>query len=126
MEKQKPALNISEYIAGRPKEVAARLSIIRKLIHKLAPKAEEAISYGMPAFKQDGVLIYFCAFEKHIGFYPYPSALKEFKEAAKKYKTGKGSIQFPHDEPLPIPFMTKIIKFRLKEKMQEKKTKAKK
>lgn len=116
MQKRKPVKTIDEYNAIYPKEIKARLEIIRKLIHKIAPKAEEAISYSIPAFKLNGILLYYSAYEKHIGFYPYPSALKAFKKETAKFVVGKGSIQFPHDKPIPILLLTKIIKYRLKEK----------
>lgn len=107
---------IDKYIAEFPKDVAVRLKTIRTIIKKQAPKAVEVISYNMPAFKLNGVLIYFAAFANHIGLYPYPSSVTAFKSELKKYKTGKSTIQFQHSEKLPVGLITKIVKFRVKEK----------
>jgi uncharacterized protein YdhG (YjbR/CyaY superfamily) len=112
---------IKEYISNYPKEVSSRLSTIHKIVKKLAPKAEEKISYGMPAYKMDGVLLYFAAHKNHIGLYPYPSAMKQFESYSKQYKTAKGSIQFQNDEKFPVALITKIIKFRINEKLKSKK-----
>ena len=108
--------NIDEYIKFFPKTTALRLEAIRKIIKKSAPNAKEVISYNMPAFKQNGILIYFAAHENHIGLYPFPSAIKAFEKESQKYKVGKGSIQFPFDKPLPLTLIKKIIKYRVKEK----------
>ncbi|SRR5258708_20698214 len=117
--KRKKIKNIDEYIKLFPKETAKRLEIIRELINKIAPKAQEVISYNMPAFKLNGIFVYFAAFDHHIGFYPYPKTIANFRKETAKYKTGKGSIQFPLDKPLPLPLIIKIIKYRLKEKQKK-------
>ena len=88
---------------------------MRATIKKSAPDAEEIISYKMPAYKYKGVLAYFAGYKNHIGLYALGSPQKEFKEELLKYKTGKGSIQFPLDKKLPIGLITKIIKYRVKE-----------
>ena len=88
---------------------------MRKTIKAAAPKAEELISYQMPAYKFKGVLVYFAAFEKHIGFYATPTGHVAFKKELSTYKTGKGSIQFPLTEPLPLDLVKRIVQFRVKE-----------
>ncbi|MGO4291708.1 iron chaperone [Chitinophaga sp. RAB17] len=115
---------IDEYIAGFPPDIQEILEQVRATVKKSAPKAEETISYGMPAFKQNGHLVYFAAFKNHIGFYPIPSGMEQFKAELAGYKTGKGSVQFPLDEPMPLTLIGKIVKFRVKE--NEKKSAAKK
>ncbi|MBS0028069.1 iron chaperone [Chitinophaga sp. 22321] len=104
---------IDQYIAGFPEEIQQVLNQVRATIRKAAPDATEAISYGMPAFKQDGYLAYFAAYKNHIGFYPIPPATEKFKEELSVYKTGKGSVQFPIDQPMPLKLITKMIKFRI-------------
>lgn len=112
--------NIDEYIALQPKEVQTKLKQLRKIIKSTAPKAEETISYGMPAFKLNGKgLVYFAAFKSHIGFYPFPSGVKKFNEETKAYKTSKGAIQFPLNKPLPKTLIKKIVKFRVQENSKD-------
>ena len=88
---------------------------MRATIKKAAPKAEEVISYSMPAFKLNGMLCWYAAFKNHIGFYPRVSGIETFKKDIEKYKWAKGSVQFPMDKPLPLALVTKIVKFRVKE-----------
>ncbi len=107
---------VGDYVASYPKETQEKLKILRSLVKKLAPKAEEMVRYGMPAYKMIGKpLVYFAAYEKHIGFYPTPSGVKAFQKDLKNYKTSKGAIQIPMTEKIPVSLATKIIKFRLKE-----------
>lgn len=106
---------IDEYISQWPADIKDRLESMRETIQKAAPKATEAISYGMPAFNLNGYLVYFAAYKSHIGFYPVPSGLKAFEKELSVFKTGKGSVQFPHDNPLPLALVTKIVKFRVQE-----------
>ena len=106
---------VEEYIAGFPKPVREKLEKMRNIIKKNAPKAEEVISYGMPGYKLHGVLVYFAGYEKHIGFYPMPSALLSFKDEIAGYKNAKGSVQFPLDKPLPVTLVTQMVKFRVAE-----------
>jgi uncharacterized protein YdhG (YjbR/CyaY superfamily) len=105
---------IDEYIFAFPKDIQQILQEIRETIHEAAPNAEEAISYQIPTFKQNGNLVHFAAWKNHIGFYPTPSATKEFEKELSKYHCAKGSVQFPLDEPMPLRLITKIVKFRLK------------
>ena len=107
--------NIDGYIQSFPKDVQAMLESLRKTIRKAAPKAVEVISYQMPAFKQNSVLVYFAAFKNHIGFYPTSSGIAAFKEEISKYKNSKGAVQFPLDKKLPLGLITKIVKYRVKE-----------
>lgn len=109
--------SIDEYIATFPKETQVILESIRETIHKAAPKAVEAISYNMPAFKQNGkdVLVYFAGYKKHIGFYPTAFPVEIFKDDLKPYKYSKGAVQFPIDKPMPFDLIVKFVKFRLKQ-----------
>lgn len=119
------AITIQDYIARQPEQVRVRLEIIRSTILKAAPKAVEVISYQMPAFKLNGMLVYFAAFKNHIGFYAMPTVHHAFKKELSVYKTGKGSVQFPLDKPLPVGLITKIVKFRVKENLERVKAKKK-
>ncbi|MDF7819391.1 DUF1801 domain-containing protein [Runella sp. MFBS21] len=118
MEK-KVAKNIDEYIAWQPLEVQVILQQIRATVRAAAPTAQEAIKYAMPTFVLNGNLVYFAAFKKHIGFYPIPMNDKRFESDFKDFKTGKGSIQFPLDKPMPLDLITKIVKYRLEEKIKK-------
>ena len=113
--KQKPPTTIDEYIAGFPKDVQAILQKIRVTIAKAAPDAEEAIKYAIPTFVLNGNLVHFAAFKSHIGFYPAPTGTEKFQKELSGYKSGKGSVQFPLDEPMPYALIEKIVKFRVKE-----------
>jgi uncharacterized protein YdhG (YjbR/CyaY superfamily) len=111
---------IDDYIASFPAEVKARLSALRATIRKHAPEATERISYRIPTFHLDGNLVHFAAFEHHVGFYPGPTGIEAFKEALRHYKGAKGSVQFPHDEALPLDLVAKIVKFRVAENRRPK------
>jgi uncharacterized protein YdhG (YjbR/CyaY superfamily) len=115
---QKP-VDTDTYIAGYPKETQKNLKLLRATIKKAAPQAEEIISYGMPAYKWNGMLVYFAAYEKHIGFYPGSSGIAAFKNELASYKTSKGTVQFPVEEPVPLPLIARIVKFRLKENQEK-------
>ena len=106
---------IDEYISGFPKEVQEILEKVRTTIRKAAPQAEETIGYQMPAFFLKGHLVYFAAFQKHIGFYPTSTGIEKFRNELSVYKGGKGSVQFPLDRPIPFDLISKIVKFRVKE-----------
>lgn len=103
------------YIATFPTAVQKRLRQLRSVIKKAAPGAHEEISYGMPAYKLNGYLVYFAAFTNHVGLYATPSGHEKFKKALSKYKVGKGSVQFPHSELLPLRLIQQIVKFRVAE-----------
>jgi uncharacterized protein YdhG (YjbR/CyaY superfamily) len=106
---------IDEYIAAFPLEVREKLDALRNLIKAAAPDAIEKISYQMPAFDLHGILVYFAAFKKHIGFYPTASGIDEFKLELSEFKQGRGSVQFPLDKPIPYDLVTRIVKFRVTE-----------
>jgi uncharacterized protein YdhG (YjbR/CyaY superfamily) len=114
-------INIDDYVDRFPKEVQQLLEKMRLTIKKAAPKAKETISYGIPTFTLDGNLVWFAAYKSHIGFYPRTSAIKAFKKELTAYKGGKGSVQFPFDEPLPLALVSRIVKFRVKQSLSRKK-----
>jgi uncharacterized protein YdhG (YjbR/CyaY superfamily) len=111
--------NITEYIADSSKETRAKLRQMRKSIRAAAPGSKEDLKWGMPSFSYKRILVMFAAFKNHIGFFPTPSAMKAFSKELSKYKTGKGSIQFPLDKPLPLALIRKITKFRVKESLEK-------
>jgi uncharacterized protein YdhG (YjbR/CyaY superfamily) len=115
------AKTIDQYIAQFPRDIQERLVQMRATIHKAAPKAEEAICYGMPTFKLNGNLVHFAGHKNHIGFYPAPDGIEAFKKEISTYTWAKGSVQFPHDEKLPLALVTKIVKFRVKQNLDKKK-----
>jgi uncharacterized protein YdhG (YjbR/CyaY superfamily) len=112
--------NIDAYIVGFPKEVQKILRKIRTTIRKAVPNAEEKISYQMPSFTLQGsYLVHFAAYKKHIGLYPAPRGVDEFKKALSVYGGAKATVRFPLDEPIPFGLISKIVKFR-KKKILEK------
>ncbi len=116
MAKSKKQLKmIDEYIGAFPKEVQDVLEKIRSAIRESAPKAEEAISYGIPAFKLNGGRgsVYFAGWKNHIGFYPTPSGIEAFKKELAPFKQEKGSVQFPLDKPIPYDLVKKIVRYRV-------------
>lgn len=122
---EKPT-TIDEYIATFPADVQDILQKVRETIKTAAPQATEAISYGMPTFKLEGNLVHFGAFKTHLGFYPIPSGLEQFQEELAPYKGGKGSVQFPFDQPMPYALITKIVQFRVTENLTKAAAKKKK
>jgi len=109
------AKNVDDYIQRYPADVQPMLRKIRQTIRKTAPKAEEVISYQIPGYKQNGTLIFFAAYKNHIAVYPAPRGNEAFKKELAAYKGGKGTVQFPIDQPIPYDLITRITKFRLKE-----------
>jgi len=111
-----PPRNVDKYIAGFPADVQAILKRIRTTIRKAAPAAaEEKISYHIPAFFLAGKpLVFFAAYKQHIGLYPAPRGAEEFKQELSAYAGGKGTVQFPLDEPIPLGLIRRIVKFRAK------------
>lgn len=107
--------SVEEYIASFAPEVSAKLTQLRQLIFEIAPEAEEKIAYGMPGYRCERVRFYFAGFAKHIGFYPGAACTHAFAERLSGYKTGKGSIQFPLKEELPLDLIRHIIVTRLTE-----------
>ena len=110
--------NFDAYISCYPNDIQQRLQEIRTIVKTHAPLAQEVISYGMPAFKLNGILIWFAVHTKHIGFYPKASAIEVFASELVDYKTSKGAIQFPMNKAFPTELITKIIQFRIKENLQ--------
>lgn len=118
------AKDIDEYIAAFPKDVQQLLEAVRATIKKAAPGANEDIKYAIPTFTMNGNnLVHFAAFKNHIGFYPAPSGINEFKKELSPYIGGKGSLRFPKDEPLPLALIKKVVKFRVMETLQGKRKK---
>lgn len=120
MEKQgdRPA-TIDEYISRCPEAVQPTLTRIREVIRESAPSAQERISYQMPAFHQNGVLVWFAAHAHHIGFYPTGSGIAAFKAELAGYKQSKGAVQFPLDAPVPFDLIRRIVKYRVAENLKK-------
>lgn len=112
--------DIDDYIERFPPETQKLLRQMRAVIRKTAPTAEEAISYAIPAFKLNGMLVWFAAYARHIGFYPRGSGIEAFKSELTGYRSAKGSVQFPLDHPLPVDLITRIVKFRVEENLKNK------
>lgn len=117
---------IDEYIAGHPPEVQKILKKIRATVKQAAPEAEEVISYRMPAFRQNGILIYFAAFKKHIGLFPPVRGDAKLVRAASGYAGPKGNLQFPLDGPIPYHLISRIVKTRVNENQNRAKARPKK
>jgi uncharacterized protein YdhG (YjbR/CyaY superfamily) len=116
--KEKPR-TIEEYIRAAPKEAQSKLRQMLAYIRESAPEAKESLKWGMPAFSYKRIIVTFAGFSHHIGFYPTPSAIKAFAKELAKFKTAKGSIQFPLDKPLPKSLVHKITAFRVRESIKE-------
>ena len=112
-------IDVDAYIAGFPEETQKILQQIRAIIREVAPDADELISYGMPAYKLKGPLVYFAAYKNHIGFYPTPSGVTPFEKELSIYKRAKGSAQFPLNKPMPLELITKIVQFRVEENLEK-------
>src|SRR5690242_6107714 len=106
---------VDEYLSAFPASTKKVLQQVRKTIKHAAPDAEELISYNMPAFKLNGVLVFFAGYDNHVGFYPTPSGIEAFKKELSQYTWAKGSVQFPLNEPMPYDLITEIVKYRVKE-----------
>lgn len=114
---------VNEYIANFEDDVRERLTAMRETIRLAAPDAIESLSYGMPAYKLNGKpLVYFAGFPHHIGFYATPNGHEAFQKEFAPYKQGKGSVQFPLDQPLPLELVKKVVRFRVQQ-IIEKETK---
>ncbi len=117
---------IDEYIESCPKDKQKLLRQLKAAIKKAAPQAEETISYQMPAFKYFGALVYFAACKNHIGFYPTSSGILAFQKELTAYKSSKGAVQFPLDEPLPLDLITRIVQHRVQVNQKKAAAKTKK
>lgn len=107
-------LSIDNYIATFPLTVQKSLRQIRKTIMAVVPEATEEIKYAMPTYVLDGNLVHFAGYKNHIGFYPGPEGIAHFKKELSVYKSSKGSVQFPLDQPMPLDLISRIVKFRVK------------
>ncbi len=115
--------SVDEYLSKVAEPAKSSLEKLRKIIKETAPNAEEVISYGMPAFKQSGILVYYAVFKGHCSLFPGASIVKVFQEELKNYKTSKGTIQFTVEKPLPASLVKKIIKLKIRENEERKKRK---
>jgi uncharacterized protein YdhG (YjbR/CyaY superfamily) len=117
MNKNAVPTSVESYIKDFPEEVKTRLESMRTVVKKAAPEAEESMSYGVAAYKYNGrPLVYFGGFKRHVSLFAVTnSGLEKFANELKPYKMSKGTIQFQHDEPLPLTLIKKIVKFRLEE-----------
>jgi uncharacterized protein YdhG (YjbR/CyaY superfamily) len=113
--KETTAKTIDEYLDELPEREMILLHALRKAIKSVAPQAEELISYGMPAFKYHGMLVYFAAFKNHCSFFPGSSQIIKLYDELKPFKTAKGTIQFTPEKPLPLALVKKIVKARMAE-----------
>ncbi|MGZ5219125.1 MAG: iron chaperone [Chitinophagaceae bacterium] len=121
MPTRKPA-SIDDYIAGFPKETQTVLNQVRDTIKNAVPEAEETISYAIPAFILNKTyLVYFAGYKHHISLYPAPKGNEAFEKEIAGYRSGKGTIQFPLDKPLPLALVTKIVRYNLKENLKRQK-----
>jgi uncharacterized protein YdhG (YjbR/CyaY superfamily) len=120
-ETHKTSVEVDTYISRFPPATQKLLRQMRSIIRKNAPGAEELISYGMPAYKLHGMLVWFAGYEKHIGLYPKSSGVEAFKDKLSGYKYAKGSIQFPLGKPLPVTLIAQIVKYRVKENLSHSK-----
>ena len=120
MPERSTAGSIDAYIAEFPPEVQRVLEEIRALIRSVAPDATETIAYAIPTFDLNGThLVHFAGFKKHVGFYPVPSGMEAFAKELSAFKTGKGSVQFPLDKPLPVDLIRRIVEFRVGETVRK-------
>jgi uncharacterized protein YdhG (YjbR/CyaY superfamily) len=107
--------NVDDYIANFPADIQMILEEVRNTIKNAVPEAEEKISYGMPSYKLKKVLVHFAAQKKHLGFYPTPSGIEQFKNDLAGYDISKGTIRFPWGIPIPFDLIKRIVKFRVEE-----------
>jgi uncharacterized protein YdhG (YjbR/CyaY superfamily) len=110
---------VDEYFADLPAESKTMLKALRQTIKKAAPRAEELISYNIPAFKFHGLLVFYALQKKHIGFYPTASGIALFKKELIQYEIAKGTVRFPLDKPLPLALISKIVKYRVQENLHK-------
>lgn len=125
--KQTAPKTIDEYISNFPQDIQEILERIRAIIKKAAPKAQESISYGIPAFRmRETYLIYFAGHKKHIAIYPVPTGNAEFNEEISAYRTGRGTLQFPLDKSIPYSLIRKLVKHSLQDNLMRAEAKLKK
>ncbi len=124
--KQDAPKSIDEYIAGFPQDIRETLETIRETIRAAAPDAEEKISYQMPTFTLKGNLVHFAAYKTHIGFYPTPSGIEQFRKELSAYDCAKGTVRFPLGKPVPLELISRIVQFRVEENLKRSAAKEKK
>jgi uncharacterized protein YdhG (YjbR/CyaY superfamily) len=112
--------NIDDYIAACPPRVRPILRKVRATIRRAAPReAEQVISYRIPAFKLHGILVYFAAFQNHIGFFPPISGDAKLQDALARYAGPKGNLKFPLKQPIPYTLITRIVKLRVQQNLSK-------
>lgn len=111
----KKPTTVNDYIDQFPPEVRKKLTKMREILEEVTPNAEESVKWSVPAFSYHRILYTYAGFKHHIGFYPTPAVMQVFKKELEKYEIGKGSIQFPLDQPLPKSLIQKIATFRIKD-----------
>ena len=119
LSKSAPLKSVDDYLALQPVPVREVLEQLRHTIRKAAPKAEEVISYQMPGYKLNGMLVYFAAFKTHCSFFPGSRIVKSMKEELKGFKTATGTIQFTIDHPIPATLVRKMVKARIAENLEK-------
>jgi uncharacterized protein YdhG (YjbR/CyaY superfamily) len=111
---------VDDYIRSFPEEVQHILEEVRATIRQAAPEATETIKYAMPTYVYNGNLVHFAAYKNHIGFYPAPVGIESFQKELAVYKGGKGSVQFPIDQPMPLDLISRIVAFRYMQNAEKK------
>ena len=112
--------SVDEYIGSLPEELGGLMEQMRQAIRQAAPEAGEKISYSMPAFTFHGMLVYYAAHKRHIGFYPVSSAIHAFREELAPYETSKGTVRLPLDRPLPLALIRRMVEYRVNEQLEKK------
>ena len=110
---------VDEYHASFPKEIRERLNVVRKLVHDVAPQMKEMISYNIPGYKLNKMVVYYAAFKDHISMYPVPGGKEWEKDFSRYYTSGRGTIHFRHDQRLPVTLIKKIVKYRVSEDLKQ-------
>lgn len=114
-EKRTTSTTIDEYISEFSMDIRERMQALRNVIRAAAPEAQEKISWAMPTFWQNGNLVHFAGFKKHIGLYPGANGIEQFRGRLDGYAVSKGGVQFPHDKPIPLDVVRQIVEFKVKE-----------
>lgn len=125
MSNQSEHRTMDEYIAAFPQDVREILTKIRMVIREVAPEAEETIKYRIPTYVLHGNLVHFAVFKSHISLFPAPSGIEAFLSETAAYRTGKGTLQFPLDQPIPYELIRRIVKFRMDENLAKAAAKSK-
>lgn len=125
MARMKKSVEIDEYIAQFPAEVQRKLKQVRQAIRRAAPEAEEVISYRMPAFRQQGIVVYFAGWKEHVGLYPPVQGDAELEAAVAEYAGPKGNLQFPLAAPMPLDLIERIVRHRVQQNLDRAQSKKK-